>query len=124
MGNSNKKVLIVEDDRDVSRVYEIKLAQLGVETILTTDGEEGFEKISSEKPDLVMLDLMLPKKDGFWVLEEMKKDPELSKIPVIALSNLGQDQDRERVFELGAKEYLIKPNTSIADIMEKIKQFI
>jgi DNA-binding response OmpR family regulator len=115
-----KKVLIIEDDEQISRVYGIKLKQENIEAISAMDGEEGFKKISSEKPDLVLLDLMLPKKDGFWVLEEIKKSG--IKVPVFVLSNLGQEQDKEKALSAGAKGYLIKADVSIKEVVEKIKK--
>lgn len=119
-----RKVLIIEDDEQVARVYTIKLKQEGIETIGAADGEAGLEKIISEKPNLVLLDLMLPKKDGFWVLEEMAKTPALKKIPVVVLSNLGQDQDKERALKIGAREYLVKADISIKEVVEKIKKYL
>lgn len=119
-----KKVLIIEDDEQVARVYTIKLKQEGIETSVAVDGETGLEKIISEKPNLVLLDLMLPKKDGFWVLEEIVKKPELKKIPVVVLSNLGQEQDKEQALKLGVKDYLVKADISIKEVVEKIKKYL
>lgn len=119
-----KKVLIIEDDEQISRVYGIKLNLEKIETITATDGEEGLKKIISEKPDLVLLDLMLPVKDGFWVLGEISKKPELKNISVIVLSNLGQDADKERAVKLGAKDFFVKADTSVKEMMEKIKSFL
>lgn len=121
---TKKKVLIVEDDEPIARVYAIKLGQEGIDTPLAADGEDAFKKIQSEKPDLVLLDLMLPKKDGFWVLEEMGKIPTLKNIPVIVLSNLGQDKDKERALGLGAKDYLVKADISINDVIAKVNKML
>jgi DNA-binding response OmpR family regulator len=117
-----KKVLIIEDDEDVSRVYEIKLAKEGVETDLAIDGEAGFAKIRSFNPDVVLLDLMIPKRDGFWVLEQVKANPELKNTKIIVLSNLGQEQDKDRAFSLGAMDYLVKADISIKEVIDKIKK--
>ncbi len=119
-----KKVLIIEDDEQISRVYGIKLKQEGIETINAADGEEGLKKIISDKPDAVLLDLMLPGKDGFWVLEELSKKPQLKNIPVIVLSNLGQKTDQERAMKLGAKDYLVKADVSIKEVVERIKKYL
>ncbi|MEK9183975.1 MAG: response regulator [Patescibacteria group bacterium] len=119
-----KKVLIIEDDEQVSRIYGIKLKQEGIKTEVAADGEEGLKKIVSEKPDLVLLDLMLPGKDGFWVLEEMNKKPEIKSIPVIVLSNLGQEIDKEKAMKLGAKEYLVKADVSIKEAVERVKKYL
>jgi DNA-binding response OmpR family regulator len=118
----SKKVLIVEDDEQISRVYGIKFKQENIETISAADGEEGFKKISSEKPDLVLLDLMLPKKDGFWVLDEVRKKDDLKNIPIFVLSNLGQEQDKEKAIKLGARDYLVKADISIKEVVDKVKK--
>lgn len=124
MDTNKKKVMIVEDDEHISKVYEIKLAKEGVETSLARDGEEAVVKITAEKPSVILLDLMLPKKDGFWVLEEIKKIPELSSIPVIVLSNLGQQSDQDRALALGANEYLVKVNYPIQEVVNKVKGYL
>lgn len=124
MEQNTKKVLIIEDDEHISRVYDIKLSKEGIISSVARDGEEAIPKIIAEKPDLILLDLMLPKKDGFWVLEEIKKNPDLVHIPVIVLSNLGQESDQTRALGLGAKEYLVKVNTSIQQVVDKVKGYL
>lgn len=119
-----KKVLIIEDDEQISRVYGIKLKQEGIETISAVDGDDGLKKIETEKPDVVLLDLMLPRHDGFWVLEEKIKNNKIKNIPVIVLSNLGQEQDKERAMGLDAKDYLVKADVSIKQVIEKIKKYL
>ncbi|MBI5077798.1 MAG: response regulator [Candidatus Yonathbacteria bacterium] len=119
-----KKVMIVEDDEHISKVYEIKLAKEGFATSLAVDGEEAVAKITAEKPDLIILDLMLPKKDGFGVLEDIKKVPALARIPVIVLSNLGQKIDQDRALALGAKEYLVKVDNPIQEVINKVKGYL
>lgn len=124
MNETKKKVMIVEDDEHISRVYEIKLAKEGLATSLARDGEEAVTKITAEKPDIILLDLMIPKKDGFGVLEEIKKNPELVNIPVIILSNLGQKSDQERTLALGANEYLVKVDYPIQEVINKVKGYL
>ncbi|MEK7212398.1 MAG: response regulator [Patescibacteria group bacterium] len=124
MAGKSKKVLVIEDDELVSRVYGIKLQQEGLEVIMAKDGEEGLQKTMSDKPDLVLLDLMLPNKDGFWYLEEISKKPELKQVPVIVLSNLGQKVDMDKATELGAKDYFVKADSSIGGIVDKIKTYL
>ena len=119
-----KKVLIAEDDVHISKVYEIKLAKEGFTTSLASDGEEAVLKINAERPDLILLDLMLPKKDGFGVLEDIKKNPELAHIPVIVLSNLGQQTDQDRAMLLGANEYLVKVDYPIQEVINKVKGYL
>ena len=124
MTENKKKVMIVEDDEHISKVYEIKLAKEGFATSLAVDGEEAVRKISSEKPDLILLDLMIPKRDGFGVLEDIKKIPELAGIPVLVLSNLGQQTDQDRALELGANEYLVKVDYPIQEVVNRIKGYL
>jgi len=121
---NKKKILVIEDDPHIVKVFMIKLKQEGFEPTIAGDGETGLQKIIETKPDLIMMDLMLPKKDGFWVMEEMKKNPEISKIPVIVLSNLGQEQDRERATSLGAKEYVIKSDVPISEVLDRVKKYL
>lgn len=123
MDENKKKILIVEDDEHISKVYEVKLQKEGFSTVFAVNGEEGVQKAQSEKPDLIILDLMLPKKDGFYLLEEIKKDPILAKVPVIVLSNLGQESDKNRALGLGASEYLVKVDASMQDVVDRTKSY-
>ncbi len=116
-----KKVLIIEDDDFITKLYRLRLERESLGVVVATHGDEGLEMIKSEKPDLVMLDVMLPGKDGFWVLEEMKKDTELSKVPVIVLSNLSQDKDKMRALGLGATGYIVKAELPIQGVIDRIK---
>src|SRR3989344_535685 len=99
------KILIVEDEEFLRGVLNQKLQKEGYETIEAVDGESGVKKVSEEKPDLVLLDLILPSIDGFEVLRQIKEKPELASIPVIILSNLGQKDDIERALKLGATDF-------------------
>ncbi len=118
------KVLIIEDDRFLSKIYASKLSKEGIEADFALDGEEGIEKAKAEKPKLILLDLIMPKMDGFAVLEAMAADAKLKAIPVIVLSNLGQDEDVERAKKLGAKDFLVKSDSSIQSVVEKIKTYL
>jgi len=118
------KVLIIEDDRFLSKIYASKLSKEGIEADFALDGEEGLEKAKAGKPKLILLDLIMPKMDGFAVLEAMAADASLKKIPVIVLSNLGQDEDIERAKKLGAKDFLVKSDSSIQAVVEKIKTYL
>lgn len=124
MDTNKKKIMVVEDDEHISKVYEIKFAKEGIDVVLARDGEEAVVKITAEKPDVILLDLMIPKKDGFGVLEEIKKNPELVNIPVIILSNLGQKSDQDRALALGANEYLVKVDYSIQEVINKAKGYL
>ena len=119
------KILLVEDDPSINKVVSTKLQREGFEVIIASDGEEGFRRIKSDSPDLIILDIMLPKRDGFWVLEEMKIDPEMKKyVPVIVLSNLGQPKDVDLAMKLGAKDYMIKTELSLAALIDKINSYL
>ena len=119
-----KKILIVEDDEFLRELISQKLVKEGYDIGSAIDGEEGVKKIKDEKPDLVLLDLILPGIDGFEVLTQMKEMPSTSSIPVIILSNLGQKEDIERGLKLGAADYLIKAHFTPGEIIEKIKSII
>lgn len=124
MNTDKKKVMVVEDDEHIAKVYAIKLGKEGIDVSIASDGEEAIIKISTEKPDLIILDIMLPKIDGFGVLEEIKKVPELGMIPVIVVSNLWKEEDQYRALALGANEYLIKVDYPIQEIVEKVKGYL
>jgi len=116
-----KKVLLVEDDTFLSSLLELKLAQEGFEIEKAMDGEEAFTILDTFVPDLILLDLILPKRNGFEYLELLRKDPRLSKIPVIITSNLGQDADVERGKTFGVIEYIIKNKLSIDELIGKVR---
>lgn len=124
MDEHKKKILIIEDDEHVAKIYEIKFSKEGYNIILAVNGEEGIEKIKNERPNLIFLDLMMPKKDGFMVLEEIKKNPELAKIPILAISNLGQQSDKDRAIALGAKEYLVKVEYSMQEVVDRARKYL
>jgi DNA-binding response OmpR family regulator len=119
-----KKILIVEDDKFLRELMVRKLKNEGYEVLEAIDGEEGLKKIKEIKPDLVLLDLILPGIDGFEVLNQKKEDPKIAKIPVIILSNLGQREDVERGLRLGAMDYLVKANFTPQEIIQKVKNIL
>jgi len=102
------KLLLIEDDKFFREFYATKLKEKNVEVVTATDGEEGLAKLQSFMPDFVLLDIIMPKKDGFDVLTEMGKMQLISKIPVLVFSTLGQEKDVERARMLGAKGYVNK----------------
>ena len=116
-----KKILFIEDESALQRAATQVFVEEGYQIFSALDGEAGLEFARREKPDLILLDLVLPKKDGFEVLEEMKKDPELSKIPILILSNLEGSADIEKAIALGARNYLVKTNYRLEEIVQKIK---
>lgn len=118
------KVLIVEDDKFLSELISTKLDKEGFSIALAGDGETGLKKAEEFKPEIVLLDIMLPGMDGFEVLEKLKASPELKKIPVIILSNFGQESKVERGLQLGAVDYLVKANFTTGEIVSKIKEIL
>jgi len=116
------KILFIEDEPTLQKAVGEILGQEGFEVLSALDGEAGLELIKKEKPDLVLLDLILPKKDGFTVLKEMKEDENLKDIPVIVLTNLEGMGDVERAMSLGATTYLVKANYELDDVVTKIKK--
>jgi len=124
MAKSKKpKILMMEDNIFLRKLYREKLTRAGFDFVEATNGVEGMNKVNAESPDLVILDLILPRKNGFDVLAEMKSNPKTRKIPVIILSNLGQDLDIKEGLSLGAKEYLVKTEVRLADVVNKVKKW-
>lgn len=117
------KILIIEDDNFLRLALEKKLKKEGFEVVTASDGEEGLQKIITELPDLVLLDIILPKKTGFGFLEDLKKDPNLKSIPIIIVSQLGQPEDIDKGINLGAIEYFVKAKVSLDDLVSRIKKF-
>lgn len=119
------KILLVEDDPLMIRMYQRKLLNDNYEVGVAVDGEEGLAKIRSFRPDLVLLDIMMPKINGLQVLERMKSDPTTSQIPVIILTNLGGSQeDIERGLEMGAVAYMVKSAYRPDDVIVKLKEVL
>ena len=116
-----KTILIVEDDKFLRELIAKKLIKENFEVSEAIDGEEGIKKIKEEKPDLILLDLILPGIDGFEVLSQMKKESTLASIPVIILSNLGQKEDVEKGLKMAAVDFLIKAHFTPGEIIDKIK---
>ncbi|XOB42736.1 MAG: response regulator [Candidatus Nealsonbacteria bacterium] len=115
------KILIIEDDRFLRELISRKLTDEGFDAVGAADGEEGIKKVKEEKPDLILLDLILPSIDGFEVLSRIKKDESVKSIPVIILSNLGQKEEVEKGLKMGAVDYLIKAHFTPGEIISKIK---
>ena len=124
MAETSAKILVVEDDPFLSNLLKLRLQKEQMEVISATDGDEAIKKLNETEPDLILLDLILPKKSGFEVLENISKNPSLRTKPVIIISNLGQTSDIQKGKELGAVEYFVKAKISIDDLIFKIKEFL
>ncbi len=115
-------VLVVEDDPFYSKIYKTKLAKEKIESQIVGNGNEAMKAAQILRPKLILLDLIMPGKDGFETLAELKADPNLKDVPVIVLSNLSQEEDIKRIMDLGAVEYLVKANVPIQDVIDRVKQ--
>jgi len=115
------KVLLVEDDPFLSSMYTTKFKMEGFEIYSANDGKTGLNLAVSEKPDIILLDIMIPEMTGFEVLEELKKREDTRDIPVILLTNLSQKDEVEKGLELGAEEYVIKAYITPTGMVDKIK---
>jgi len=124
MSETKAKILFVDDDNFLRKVYKSELGDQGYDVILAQDGEEGLEKARIADPDLIILDMIMPRKNGFEVLTELQNNPATSNIPVIILSNLGQDDDIKKGLDLGAVDYLVKDNITLNTIVEKVSLYL
>lgn len=120
----SKKILFIEDEPSLQKSIGTTLSQEGYEMVSALDGQEGVKHAKAELPDLILLDLILPRKDGFEVLREIKMDPATKSIPIIVLTNLEGPDHIERAMELGAQGYLVKANYSLEEVVEKVKSIL
>lgn len=118
------KILIIEDDQFLSSVLKNRLEKDGFWVEQAFDGEEGLAKIKESRPQLIILDLILPKMSGFEVLEQISLDPQLSRIPVMIASNLGQESDIQKAKNLGAVEYYVKAKTTVDELVGMAKKLV
>lgn len=121
---SKPKILLIEDDTFLSGLYTTKFNMEGWEVFAATDGERGLQLAKEKKPDLILLDIILPVKDGFDVLRELKKDENIKATPVILLTNLSQKEDVNKGLQNGAVDYLIKAHFMPSEVVEKVKKYI
>lgn len=119
-----KRILIAEDEEILSNVLKDTFVAAGWEVETAKDGQETIDVLNTKKFDVVLLDLLMPKKDGFEVLEEVQKNSDLKDLPIVILSNLGVDQDIKKAMELGAKDYYIKTQHPMSEIVEKASSYL
>jgi CheY-like chemotaxis protein len=117
-------ILVIEDDVFFQKFYSLKLQEQGFQVDIAGNGEEGLEKIKTEKPDLIILDIIMPIMDGFEVLETLSNDQELKKIPVLVFSTLGQEKDVQKAIKLGARDYINKSYFDLKTLLTKISSVI
>lgn len=121
---AKNKVLLVEDEEMLRTMYATKFEMAGFEILKAEDGAKGLELAKKEPPDIILLDIIMPKLDGFAVLKELRKEIKTKKIPVILLTNLAQDDDIKKGKELGANDYFVKANHTPAEVVEKVKNLL
>lgn len=124
MDSAKKKILIVDDDPALRELYNIELTQKNYIVVEAGDGEEGLIKAAQEKPDLILLDVMMPKFDGIAYLSKIKEDAQLSKIPILMLTNFGQENLIQQAFNLGVTDYLLKYKVTPSEMTEKVNQVL
>jgi DNA-binding response OmpR family regulator len=119
-----KKILLIEDDPFLSEIYMTKFEEAGFEISAAQDGMLGLAKIKEYMPDLLLLDIVMPNMDGFELLRAIKQDAELKHIPVVILSNLGEQENVEKGFEFGAEAYIIKAHYTPTEVVAKVKEIL
>ena len=126
MDNTNKQktILLVEDDDNLANVYETRLQAEGFRTVRVSNGEDALQAAIQSKPDLILLDVLMPKVSGFDVLDILRNTTETANTKIIMLTALSQDADRQRAESLGVDDYLIKSQVVIADVVDRIKQHL
>lgn len=124
MNPQKKKILVAEDDLFLANVYKAKLKKEGFDFLIAKDGDETMELIKEFQPNLLILDLVMRGKDGFRVLEMIKLDPTLKNLIIVVASNLGQKEDINKCIALGASDYFIKSDVTLADIIAKVKNLL
>lgn len=125
MEQSPKRILLVDDDPLIVRMYERKLAKEGFSVTLAANGEEGLKALEKEMPNLILLDVLMPKMNGWEMLKKLKENPKTRDIPVITLTSLGdRPEDIQKFKELGVKEYLIKSQVELKSLAETIRKYV
>ena len=122
MSGEPRRILVAEDDRFLRKAAEMALKRQGYTVLTAADGEEALRAAQSELPDLILLDLIMPKLNGFDVLQALKKEAPTAKIPVIVLSNLGQDRDVQQAMDAGATAYFIKTDLSLQALVQRVEE--
>lgn len=115
------RLLLVEDDRFLRKAAEVMLRRNGFEVLTAQDGEAGLAVARAERPALILLDLIMPRMQGFQVIEHLKQDPATAGIPVIVMSNLGQESDVQRAMEAGALAYVVKSNVALNELADRVR---
>lgn len=118
------KILFIEDDPLIVKIYTTRLSADGYEVLSAENGEAGLKIAEESLPDLVVLDIMMPKMDGFGVLEKLRHHPKFTKVPILVYSNLAKEEEMARAEKMGATEFIVKANLSPTEMIEKIKHYL
>lgn len=124
MPKSKPVVALIEDDPMIGEMYKTKFAKNGFEIQIAVDGAAGLELVRKIKPDIILLDIIMPKLDGFEVLKQLRENPDFKKTPVVMLTNLGQEEDVKKGRDLGAEDYFVKTNFTPSAIVDKVKSLL
>lgn len=124
MADSKGKILIIEDDRYISKMYQLKLSLEGYDVQVADNGRIGLDKVKEFMPDIILLDILMPELDGFEVLRAVKENGETKNIPVLIMSNLGQEDHIEKGMKMGAIGYIVKSQFTPSKVVEKIKEVL
>jgi two-component system, OmpR family, alkaline phosphatase synthesis response regulator PhoP len=122
--SKQKKIIIVEDDKFLTKIYRLNLENEGYKLVIVNDGKRALDVIQTEMPNLIMLDVILPNMTGLEILDDLKKTTKLKNIPVIMLSNLGQQKDIDKAINTGADDYFINAEVTIEEIIKKIGEYL
>ena len=122
MADQKIKILLIEDEEMLANMYEVKFKNEGFDLEKALDGAAGLEKAKANKPDFILLDIIMPKMDGFSVLKALKEDETTKDVPVMLLTNLGQEEDIQKGKELGSVGYLVKANITPAEVVAEVKK--
>lgn len=120
----NKKILIAEDDKFIANAYRVKLAKVGFDAKIVSNGAEALKIIEEFEPDIILVDLIMPVKDGFDTIKDIRAINKFKKTPILIASNLGQKEDIDKGMKLGANGYITKSDTSLEDIIKKIESYL
>ncbi len=121
---ASAKILIIEDDRYISKMYQLKLSLDGFDVQVADNGRIGVDKVREFKPDIILTDILMPEMDGFEVIKMVKSEPETKDIPILIMSNLGQEDHIQKGLELGAMGYIVKSQYTPSKVVEKIKEIL
>jgi len=125
MNDNNKyHILLIEDEEMLANMYETKFQNEGYNIMKALDGESGLKLAQESKPDIILLDIIMPKMDGFSVLRSLKENDKTKNIPVVLLTNLGQDEDIKKGNQMGASGYLVKANLTPAEVIKKVQEYL